>query len=105
MALDSKGARALVPGAKSREVVMATKTIKVIRKFYIGGVLQEIGKVVIVSEIEALGYVGTHKAEYVPFVPEKIEKEKVKEETQIEAPKEEEVPIETKKGGKKNVSI
>lgn len=84
---------------------MATKTVKVIRKFYIGGVLQEIGKVITVSEIEALGYVGTHKAEYVPFIPEKVELEKVKEETQIEAPKEEEVSIETKKGGKKNVSI
>ena len=84
---------------------MATKTIKVVRKFYIGGVLQEIGNVITVSETEALGYVGTHKAEYVPFVPIKVELEKVKEETQIEAPEEEEAPIETKKGGKKNVSI
>jgi len=87
---------------------METKTIKVLRKFYISGVVQEIGKIIIVSATEAKGYVGNNKAEIIPELPEKIEvkkEEPKKEEPKTETPKEEEVSIETKKGGKKNVSI
>jgi hypothetical protein len=96
MALTLESAGALVSGTKSPEVVMATKTIKVLRKFYINGVIQEIGKKITVSETEAAGYVGSNKAEIVPDTPtvDVVKKEEPKkEEHKKEEPKKEEVKI------------
>jgi len=108
MALTLESAGALVSGTKISEVIMETKTIKVLRKFYISGVVQEIGKIITVSEAEARGYVGVNKAEIIPDPLPKMEvkkEEPKKEEPKTETQKEEEVSIETKKGGKKNVTI
>jgi len=85
---------------------METKTIKVLRKFYINGVVQEIGKIIKVSSSDAKVWIGNNKAEYAPEPPEPpIEEEVKKEEPKSEIPEIEEVSSKTKKGGTKNVSI
>ena len=111
--LDFNSAGALIPGAKLPEVNMETKTIKVLRKFYYNGKVQEIGQILTVSRVEAIGLEGTHKAVVVPDLPPKQEipkEEPKKEEPKKEEPKAgsfrgKETSAETKKGGMKNDSI
>jgi len=108
MVLDHKSAGALILGTKPSEVIMSAKTIKVLRRFYINGVVQEIGKKIQVSATDAVAWVGTNKAEIVPDEPEKIEAKKEepkKEEPKAGASRGKESPAETKKGGVKNDSI
>jgi hypothetical protein len=103
MVLTFKSAGALVPGTKPAEVVMEMRSIKVLRKFYYDGKLQEIGTIMKVSEIDAKGLAAMNKAEIIPESPvEKIVKkeELKKEELKTEAPKSKEPTIESKKGGK-----
>ena len=82
---------------------MATKTIKVLRKFYHNGALQDVGKIIMVSEVEAKGYVGSNKAEIIPEPPPTMEAKKEepkKEDPKEEVPKSKEPIAESKKGGK-----
>jgi hypothetical protein len=108
MVLTLESAGALVSGTKPSEVIMATKTIKVLRKFYRDGVIQEIGKILTVSETEAISYVGTNKAAIIPEPLPDVENKKEepkKPEPKTEASKTKESSVETKKGGKKDDSI
>ncbi len=81
---------------------MATKTIKVLRKFYMNGVIQEVGKIIAVSEIDAISLVSSNKAEIIPEPAPKTEvkkEEPKKEQQKTEGPKTKESSGETKKGG------
>jgi hypothetical protein len=81
MTLTLESAPALGRGLKLPEVVMpSVRTIKVLRKFYHNGALLEVGKIITVSEIEAIGYKGSNKAEIVQEAEEVIKKEQPKPE-------------------------
>ena len=82
------------------------KTIKALRRFYHNDngkmVVVEVGKVLVVSEIEAISLKASNKAEIIPDLPPKIEAKKEeakKEEPRAETPKAKDAPVETKKGG------
>ncbi len=112
MGLTLENAGALVPGTKSTEVVMKMESVRVLRKFYMieNGInrIQEIGKVLMVSEVEAKGLIASNKAEAIPDIPSKIEMKKgelAKEQPKSETPKVKEPEIKTKKEVSKNDSI
>lgn len=85
---------------------MATKTIRVLRKFFINGVMQDIGKVITVTEVEAVGLIAIKKAEIIPDAApapkvEAKKEEPKKEEQKTEASETKDASPENKKGGKR----
>ena len=60
MGLTVENAGALVPGIKSKQAEVVMKTIKALRRFYHNDngkmVVVEVGKVLVVSEIEAISW-------------------------------------------------
>jgi hypothetical protein len=81
MVLDLTNAGALIEGYKTKEDVMESWTIKVLRPFFFGGVRKEKDSVISVGRLFAIEMISSNKAVRIIEAPKSPEPASVKTET------------------------